>query len=227
MNRDKVRTTNALIDNKRALAEGDDSVKKVIDQLESELRALNLSHSKASQIRSHARWIEEGEKPSKFSFTLEATHAQQNSVRSIYNSAGNEVSSQQEIQQAHFAFYHALYSQEPVNLEVQQALLNTMDVVLADDEHSSSEGKLLLSEMGQAMRNLSTGKTPGSDGLPQEFYAKFWDLLGPHLLRVYNFSLEAGSFSKSMQKSVTRLLYKIGDCKSLKNWRPISLLNVD
>lgn len=59
MNGDKVRTTNALIDNKRALAEGDDSVKKVIDQLESELRALNLSRSKASQIRSCARWIEE------------------------------------------------------------------------------------------------------------------------------------------------------------------------
>lgn len=30
-----------------------------------------------------------------------------------------------------------------------------------------------------------------------------------------------------MQSSITRLIYKEGERKSLKNWRPITLLNVD
>ena len=35
-----------------------------------------------------------------------------------------------------------------------------------------------LGVIGEAMTGLTAGKTPGSDGVPQEFYAKFWDLFG-------------------------------------------------
>lgn len=77
------------------------------------------------------------------------------------------------------------------------------------------------------MCNLASGKTPGSNGLPREFYVKFWDLLGPTLLDSYCFSFETGFFSPSMRERVTHLIFKRDDPKSLKNWRPISLLNVD
>ena len=59
-------------------------------------------------------------------------------------------------------------------------------------ERELCEGNLNLIDITTAMRGLSTGKTPGPDGLPQELYAKFWNLLGPHLLKVFNFSLEKG-----------------------------------
>jgi len=58
-------------------------------------------------------------------------------------------------------------------------------------------------EISQAVCGLSPGKTPGSDRLPQEFYVKFWDQLCPILLQLYNFSLEQGFLSSSMQESVT------------------------
>ena len=81
--------------------------------------------------------------------------------------------------------------------------------------------------ISHAVCGLSQGKTPGSDGLPLEFYVKFWDQLCPILLQLYNFSFDQGSLSSSMQESVTGLIFRKDDPKHLKNWRPISLLNVD
>ena len=45
-----------------------------------------------------------------------------------------------------------------------------------------------MSEITKALNGFAAGKTPGPDGLPKEFYAKFWEILGPHLLDLNNFS---------------------------------------
>ena len=39
----------------------------------------------------------------------------------------------------------------------------------------------------QALLGMARRKAPGSDGLPAEFYIRFWDVLGAELLEVFNF----------------------------------------
>ena len=97
--------TNLLITTKQDLLTGDESAKMTIDQLESELKTLHSVQNEAVKIRSHAKRLEEGKKPTTYFFTLASSRAQKNSVKSVYNSASDEVSSQQEIEQAHFDFY--------------------------------------------------------------------------------------------------------------------------
>ena len=191
---DKVRVTNLLIAAKQELIAGDDSAKMTIDSLESELKTLHCVQNEAVKIRSRARWLEEGEKPTKYFFKLESSRARKNSVNSVYNSAGVEVSSQPEIEQAHFDFYRTLYSREQVDPNLQQELLMKVNLSLAENEIELCEGNVTLTEITRAVRGLSPGKTPGLDGFPQEFYLKFWDLLCPQLVRLYNFSLEQGCF---------------------------------
>ena len=70
-------------------------------------------------------------------------------------------------------------------------------------------------------------KSPGSDGLPVEFYRRFWGLLGPDLVEILNYSFQHGSLSETQRRGIIRLLYKKEDPLELKNWRPISLLNTD
>ena len=55
----------------------------------------------------------------------------------------------------------------------------------------------------------------------------FSDKLGETLVSVFNHSLACGDLLNSMKASVTRLVHKKDDKRDLKNWRPISLLNVD
>ena len=140
-----------------------------------------------------------------------------NHVSCIFNSSGAEVTGQPEIEQAHFDFYSHLYKNNPVDLEIHQSLLNNLDKHLTPDQEKLCDEPLLRDELSNALFTLANNKTPGSDGLPKEFYVKFWDLLAPILLDLFNFSFEEGLFSSTMRQSITRLLYKKDDRRDLKN----------
>ena len=182
---DNVRSVNHLILVKQKLLSGDDSVRKTIDDLETHLKFVNLNQPRSYQIRSRVKWIEEGEKPSRFCFKL-----LRNRVSCIFNSSGAEVTSQPEIEQAHFDFYSHLYKNNPVDLEIQQSLLDNLDKHLTPDQEKLCDEPLLRDKLSNALFTLAKNKTPGSDGLPKEFYVKFWDLLAPILLDLFNFSFE-------------------------------------
>ena len=81
--------------------------------------------------------------------------------------------------------------------------------------------------MSSFTRAFSSGKSLGPDGLSAEFYVKFWDLLGPYLVQVFNSCFLNSEMCDSMKVSHTRVVFRKGDAKNLKNWRLISLLNVD
>uniref|UniRef100_A0A9J8BR89 Reverse transcriptase domain-containing protein n=1 Tax=Cyprinus carpio carpio TaxID=630221 RepID=A0A9J8BR89_CYPCA len=74
---------------------------------------------------------------------------------------------------------------------------------------------------------MESGKTPGIDGLPVEFYKEFWAVLNEDLLAVLNESLVDGSLPLSCRRAVITLLPKKGDLQEIKNWRPVSLLCSD
>ena len=71
-------------------------------------------------------------------------------------------------------------------------------------------------------------KTPGNDGLTAEFYKTFWNLLGQQLTDSLNYSYQQGELSNTQKQAMIKLIEKKDrDRRYIKNWRPISLLNVD
>ena len=75
------------------------------------------------------------------------------------------------------------------------------------------------------MRN---GKSPGNDGLAKEFYVCFWEDLGSLLVDTLNYAFHYGELSTSQRQVVITLIEKKGrDKRLIKNWRSISLINVD
>ena len=124
-------------------------------------------------------------------------------------------------------FYSSLFSACDVDGNVQADLLSNVSSFLSADRAGSCEGYLTTSEVYTALNGMARGKSPGSDGLPMEFYAAFWDTLGSDLVEVFNASLDLGFLSPSQRIALISLIYKKGDRLLHKNWRPISLLNVD
>ena len=75
---------------------------------------------------------------------------------------------------------------------------------------------------------MAPEKTPGTDGLPCEFYKVFWNDFGEILINALNHSFETGMPSISQRRGIVKLIPKKDvDLKLIKNWRPITLLNCD
>ena len=61
---------------------------------------------------------------------------------------------------------------------MEEELLNNVSSRLPPDSSISCDGWLSVAEVHSALKGAATGETPGSDGLPAEFYSRFWHIIG-------------------------------------------------
>ena len=75
---------------------------------------------------------------------------------------------------------------------------------------------------------MKNGKSPGNDRLTKEFYVCFSNEISDSLVAALNRSFEVSQLSSSQRQAVIVLIEKKEkDKRLIKNWRPISLINVD
>lgn len=218
--------TKEIITLKRMLSNGQD-VNTQIERLECRLKQIVESDFEGVKIRSRVKWIEEGEKPTRYFFSLIKEHGTSNEIDVLIDENGAEDGEQRGKLGIIERFYKELYKEESTERSVQNELLTKIERGLESESCEKCEGLISVGEMEKAVKGMSMGKTPGEDGLSLEFYKQFEDLLLPFLVKVANKSYDKGFFPEGMVRSVVRLLFKKGDRSDLRNWRPISLLNVD
>lgn len=82
-------------------------------------------------------------------------------------------------------------------------------------------------EVLAAIKSSCSKKSPGSDGLPKEFYIKTWRIISREITLVLNEAL-AGDTPKSFLDGIIVLVKKKGNRNNIiSGFRPISLLNFD
>ena len=84
-----------------------------------------------------------------------------------------------------------------------------------------------MDEVSLALEGMALEKSPGSDGLPVEFYRVFWHISGADLVDVLNDSFSVGTLPPSLRSALISAIFKKGNWLDCKNWLPISLLSVD
>ena len=99
---------------------------------------------------------------------------------------------------------------------------------LSENDKAICEGKLTLQNTWEALNIMENGKTPRNDALTKEFYVCFFEEMGSLLLKSLSHSHAFGELSPSQKQTVITLIEKKGrDKRLVKNWRPVSSMNVD
>ena len=78
-----------------------------------------------------------------------------------------------------------------------------------------------------AVERMKNNKSPGQDGLTVELYKVFWDDLKDLYYASLLKSIQIGILPFSQRNAIISLIHKKGEKDNLKNYRPISLTNVD
>lgn len=184
---------------------------------------------RGAQIRSRARWVEDGERSTSYFLRLENHRQTYNTIDRLENSEGRKLEKDEDILNEASKFYSSLYKSTMPNVEAIDKYLKetSFKTVLSNADSNVCEGKITLEECTQVVNKLKINKSPGLDGLTAEFYQTFWPNIGQIMVRVYNESFDDEILCTSQRMSVLSLIFKKGDREKLANYRPISITNID
>ena len=137
---------------------------------------------------------------------------------------GSITRDQRKILQEQCKFYQKLYTANP---KVYFAITNDTNVKLMEEQSLNLDRDFTYEEFKKALQKMPSGKTPG---LTVEFYKVFFGKLG-HILWdavLFCYNSEARELYRSARREIISLIPKKDKNPLLiKNYRPITLLNVD
>ena len=197
-----------------------------LENLKNDLELLRSKKIEGLIIRSKAQWISQGEKATRYFCNLEKRNFLNKTVGFLDSGNGNIISEQKNILMEVQNFYKNLYSHNPVQ-DLDLEYLKNETVILDQGTTANLEGEITMQEIEQALNNMKNDKSPGPDGFTAEFYKSFFPEIGVFLVRSLNEAFNRGELSVTQYQGVITCIPKEGKPKQfIKNWRPISLLNV-
>ncbi len=191
-----------------------------------------LRHDEGRKIMmlSRATIFDEGEKMTASFFRLIKQNYLQSNILSLVRDDGSKMT-QEECEREVKQFYTELFKKREVeaieDTEVMQVIegmpkLSCAQVEALNREVTHSEIRNVL------FKHLHHGKSPGNDGLTVAVYKTFWKEISKEVCESITEGIKAKELSTRQRQSIIRLIEKKGkDTTKIKNWRPISLMNVD
>ena len=209
---------------------GIDPVLNEYDNLKAELQSIYEKKGRSAIFRSKCRWVEEGERPTKYFFNLEKKNYNKKTITELHGEDGTTINNEKRILDSIEKYYSQLY--KTINNLEQKDFDSFMEPLriskLKTEDREEMEGPLSVEECKKTLDTFEGDKTPGEDGFTVEFYKIFFDLIGQDLVASFNAAYEVNELSISQRRRIVTLIPKEeGSLLELQNWRPITLLNVD
>ena len=197
-------------------------------QKKDRLEEIRKAKIQGVMLRSRVRYEELGEKPTKYFFNLENRQFTNKVMNKIIDENGDEYTKTKDVLNCQKRFYENLYNDINIIDDTHISdILGENETKLSDQEAENLEGEITLTELAQALKNMKNDKSPGLDGFTAEFFKFFWIDISVFVLRSLNMGYRTGNLSVTQKQGIITCLPKPNKNRHfLKNWRPISLLNV-
>lgn len=190
-----------------------------IDQIEEEKGRIAMVHS-------GARWIEEGEKPTRYFLRMNADRSSKKQMRVLQAPNGDLITGDKEILQFCHDYFKDMYESKVDEAGVYSFLQSSACPRLNEGDKESCEGPITNQECKTALNGMLNNKAPSVSGFSKEFFNFFWSELGNMVVDYVNQAKQDGRFFITQRRGVLTLIPKKGDQKLIRNKRAICLLDI-
>ena len=180
-------------------------------------------------IRSGARWIEAGEKPTRYFLKMNARRTREKDITVLQTVNGDLITGNRQILKFCTDYYERMhtsqtghYNSASLNNFIQLSHYPQLDA----SERESCEGDLNNQECERALKDMLNNKAASVSWFSKEFFLFFWTELGDMVVAYANEARRNGRFYVTQRRGVLTILPKKGDQKFIKNKRAICLLDI-
>ena len=208
---------------------------KEVKRIKDRINSIKTEILEGVKIRSRIQEQIEGEKISAYLIGKQSTikskkamneiKVEENIVNSV--NSGTILNKKESIEWYINSYYGKLYEKEVSDNESQIWFLQFIEKKISQVDAQSLENEITEKEIYNAINNLNVNKSPGIDGIPNEFYLKYWDVIHKELSLVLKNIINGEILQGKQRRAIITLIPKDGDLKLLKSWRPISLICSD
>ena len=209
---------------------GNEEVEKRDSLRDKSLRLENLREksTKGSLIRSRANIIDNWEKPSNFFLNLEKRNFTNKNIPSLITEDEKVITDSKKILVMQKDFYQDLYSSKDSTPTFNSKYSDRINNIprISEEKKIELERPYVIEELETTIRSSKTNKAPGPDGYSNEFFKFFIEELKHWIFRYFIEGKKRGKMSKLSLEGVITCIPKQGKLRNtLKNWRPLTLLN--
>ena len=214
----------ATIEMEMQKSDAPERLHNVMEEIKCRITELEQIQAQAAAFRARAKWIRDGERNTKYFFTLEKKNFLNKTMKRLRLPDGTTVTEQSVIMKHQVQFYKDLYT---ANEEIVFNLKNESGVYLNEDQTNCMKQDITYAESVTALEDMKNDKAPGCDGLTVNLFKVIWPIIGKMMIDMYNICLEKNELNPSARRGLVTLIPKKKDPSLLKNWRPLTLLNMD
>jgi len=176
--------------------------------------------------KSRIRWLENGDKNTKYFHHSVTTRQMRNRIISVLDRDGNLVTEPSHVQDTFVTHFKELF--EPRTLPLRPELGDLQQVIrcpLTEDQRTSLARPFSEMEIKDTMFSLARGKAPGPDGFGVEFFKSNWDLVGPLVIEAAKDFFVTGRLLREINSTILVLIPKVPNATSVNDYRPIACCN--
>jgi hypothetical protein len=194
--------------------------------LEDQILAIFRMEKEYWRQRSRLQWTVKGDSCTKYFHAIANGRRRKCFIPRLITDQG-EVDDQKELMLHIYAFYQGLMGTkgEPRRFSLAP---NLWDVAHQISERENRDLELTFSpeELDEVFLSMKPDSAPGPDGLPVLFFKKFWGILKGTILQLLNdFALGRVDIAR-LNFGIISLIPKVKGADSIKQFRPIALINV-
>ena len=194
-------------------------------RLSSRLQSALYAEEKLLKQKSRIRWLKEGDGNNRYFFNSCKGRWNSNKILSIQDDEGNSHSGQRNIASIAVSYFENLLGNSG-DVEDFSSWPEIQDLKrLNEDDKINLVRPFTTADVLATFKSMASGKSPGPDGFPPEFFVKSWKIVGSDVSAAILQFFETGMMPKTINSSAISLIPKHPNANHMSHFRPISCCN--